>query len=229
MKIKAGYWRFAVCLVLCVILLPHPAFSGGAEESKSPERGTEGIFKPKLTYAEGSVLIDGADAELGQIVPYASSIQTGDGSYAEISIGAGNIMRVQENSFATLDLDLESLRVEVKFGAIGAVLEKLSSIDGGRNAIILTPTAVAGVRGTVFFVRVEDIQSTYICTCNGTLHLTDSDGENERAVETGHHRATRYINNGDTYSVESAEMLYHDDAYMNSLAESTGVTIEWYD
>ena len=103
MKKKTNYRRFSSVVLLFLLAPLSPLFSGGQEETDSQQIESEQRITPKLEYSEGNVQIDGIDAEVGQDVPFSSSIKTGEDSYAEISIGIGNILRIQGNSFATLD------------------------------------------------------------------------------------------------------------------------------
>ena len=217
--------------LLLLIFVPFTLlYSEGQTESESPDgpRIATRII-PMLEYAEGNVRINGEEAELGQDVPFGATVQTGEDSYGEITIGTGNIFRIQSNSVAILELDDDSLEINLRFGAVGAVFDKIDSVVKGGSARVATPTAVAGVRGTAFFVNAEDLETTYICTCNGTLHITDKNGEAEQIVESGHHTAFRFARDDDTYAIESSVLIYHDDGYMERLAESVEVSIDWVD
>ncbi len=217
--------------LLILLCIPFSNLLSEGQNESGTDEGTRvrSRVKPILEYAEGNVRINGVDAELGQDVPFGASIQTGEDSYGEISIGTGNIFRVQSNTVAVLELDSESLEIDLKFGAVGAVFDKIDSVVSGGSAKVATPTAVAGVRGMAFFVNAEDLETTYICTCNGTLYITDAGGDAEQSVESGHHTAFRFTRDGATYSVESSVLIYHDDEYMERLAESVEVSIDWVD
>jgi hypothetical protein len=56
------------------------------------------------------------------------------------------------------------------------VLEKLSVGANGQGFLVRTPSAVAGARGTSFFMKVESATSTYVCACNGAMQVLGSDG-----------------------------------------------------
>ncbi len=98
---------------------------------------------------------------------------------------------------------------------------------GEKSFYVRTATATAGVRGTSFFMKVEDPTTTYVCLCNGVLRLDDGTQVTGLDLEAAHHASYRVINKDGTPTLEKAPMLYHDDASMQSLASKIGYTIDW--
>ena len=196
----------------------------------------QSVFEPRsaarLSYFEGDVQIDAEPAVTGQLIAYGALVQTGNDSYAEVTIGTGNILRVQENTVIFVEISDATRRVDLRTGGIGAVLNGLDrlspSLERSRPLFYLkTQGTVAGVRGTSFFAQVEGPGSTYVCTCNGSLEFS-GDGYSEFSTEYYHHGARRFVSrpNG-RVTVEIAPLLYHDDAEMNDLAARIGETITW--
>lgn len=69
-----------------------------------------------------------------------------------------DIFKIFENSEAVLDLDSQEKSINLKSGAISNLIKKLDALrDKFRpRYTVATAIAVAGVRGTAFFVKVED-------------------------------------------------------------------------
>ena len=124
------------------------------------------------------------------------------------------------------DLSDDQKSVELKSGAIANVLKKLTKTDKSLFRI-KTPTALAAIRGTSFFVKVEDQAKTYICDCNGVIQVSDISGDNSRAVEASHHKGMRIVKTGSGFKLHDAGMLYHTDADIEDIAEKIGVVIDW--
>jgi ferric-dicitrate binding protein FerR (iron transport regulator) len=157
-----------------------------------------------------------------------ATIRTGPDSSCEIVFGGRNIFQVQENCTAVLYIDREHQRINLKTGSIAFVFRKLQKLGSGRGGFSVdTPTAAAGVRGTAFFIKVEDLKNTYICTCNGRLTLRDAVRERRRWVQADLHKAYRYTTVGDEIKSTRVGLLYHDNATMDDLAAMIDYTIRW--
>ena len=86
---------------------------------------------------------------------------------------------------------------------------------------------MAGVRGTCFLVKVEDDNNTYICCCNGSIHLEGTAGEFTRNLAAPHHREVRVTKSATGLSMAAAPMLYHSDADVEAIAARIGEKIDW--
>ena len=167
--------------------------------------------------------INGAQADFGQAVYAGDFVQTGPASYVDIVFDRVNIFRLGANTVAILDIGAARQEVELKFGTMAAVFDRLSVATGFS---VRTPTTTAGVRGTAFFLRVIDNSTVYQCTCNGSVHL-HADG-NEEFVETAAEHSAYYFTESDNVvSVRSAGELYHTNDGLNELAAVISVTIPW--
>ena len=109
------------------------------------------------------------------------------------------------------------------------VLRKLGEVTepGELRFRITTSNAVAGVRGTCFFVKVEDDDNTFICCCNGTLHLEGTGGAFTAEPAGSHHEELRVTRSQRGISVAAAPLLYHTDADVEAIAARIGETIDW--
>ena len=184
-----------------------------------------------VEYVEGEVLIDGYGADFGDTVAPGARIQTGAGASVEIVFSGQNIFRLGENTVAILRIDGDIRRVDLRRGIFFAVLDRLQTIGSDRNAQfqLRTPTAVGGVRGTTFYAQVIDRDNTYVCTCNGVLHIEDSEGAYLREVTASEHAAymfTRDSGSGRIFT-QRVPVDFHSNEDMDELAAKVGVTVPW--
>lgn len=221
---------FSIVLSVWVVVLATPVLAGGSSEAADSDRGRDTTSVSaetvaRIEYLEGEVQIDSDAATVGQIVDAGARIQTGADGIAEIVFGSGNALRVEENTFLTLDLTDPANGIDLRRGVVAAVFEGLETIGVGpeRTLHVNTPTTIAGVRGTVFFIRVESEESTYVCTCHGELSFDDGD----LTVRAARHSARRFIRTSDGIAVETAAEEYHDSDSLNAVADVVGVTIAW--
>ena len=134
--------------------------------------------------------------------------------------GDENVFRIHENSIAAVDFS--KAEINLNAGSLSAVFNKIAGTGtGGKEAFkIRTPHTVAGVRGTVFFLKVENENSSYVCTCHGSVHYEDYKSGNEKNTEKYHHGAIRYFVDGRKIKTEEGKLLYHDDSSMEDVAET---------
>ena len=214
------------CLfAVCVFGMSFSTYADGQGEEVS--YGPAG--PPTVDYFEGRVTVNGIEAEFGQQVPPGSVVQVGEASFCEIVFAnRSRIVQVHENTIAIVKMDSGRNEIDLRFGAVSAVFDKLQTIGEGGSFKLQTPTAVAGVRGTVFFINVEDLSNTYVCVCNGTVGFKNPEGDESYEVSANHHEAYRATkaSNG-RITATSAALLYHTDDSMESLAGKIGKKIDW--
>lgn len=198
----------------------------GCGTAREPTRTTEA----RVELVWGEVHIDGKAAVVGSTIPPTFRVVTGLDSTVAIVFDGKNVLTVEEDTEAYVDLAADLRTVELRRGALASALRKLNQVTTREpdRFRVKTPSAVAGVRGTVFYVKVEDPAHTYLCTCNGTLHLTDGSGANPFTSEAIHHEAFRFAREDDgTVTAGPAEMAWHTDRDMETVAARIGETIDW--
>jgi hypothetical protein len=210
-----------VTLFLILSVLPS-IFAGGRQEQPLyiPEKGT-------IVYLEGEVSVDREPAEIGQIVGLGTAIETGSGSMCEVVFGEKNVFRLFEDTFATFTLN--EATIEIERGALGAVFTRLTglSTDDGSNFRVQSPQVVAGVRGTVFYLKTLDDSSTYLCTCHGTVEQGGFGAKSRRRVSRYHHGAYIYTLTDEGVRTKKAGLEYHSDGIMEEIAEAINADIDW--
>jgi hypothetical protein len=180
----------------------------------------------EIAYLEGEVTVDRVPARIGQPVPSGAVVQTGPASVCEITWGNRNIIQIQENTRAVLGTARVTPGIDLQRGSVAAVLNKLAMISGRDSFRIRTPSAVAGVRGTTFFVKVEDEATTYVCACNGSIDVTRGLARQAELASSAH-MARRFSRAGLATRITEPGLLYHDNATMDRLAQKIGYSIPW--
>jgi len=217
---RRNLWAFAT-VVLC-LCAAGGLYAGGAGESVSVN--TTGLIE----YMEGEVTLNGEAARIGLEVEPGSTVRTGSESYCEVIFQGRNIFQIQEDSTAVISIDASSGGIELERGSLAAVFKQVRTLGAGGDGFQLkTPVAVAGVRGTAFFIKAEDGSSTYVCTCNGTLELEDVEEGNRLRVRSEHHTAYRFSTTDTGIRRIRAPLLYHNDSDLDRLATKIRTAIDW--
>ncbi len=181
----------------------------------------------EIGYLEGQATIDGAPATIGDVVPLGATVTTGARSQCEIIFREKNIIRLGESTaFVFHPFNLQN-GSELKTGSLTLVLKNLvGSAAGSPRFLVHTQTTTCGVRGTSFFMKVEDPNSTYVCLCNGAITIDDG-SQSGMEVVAAHHGSYWLKKKDGAISVSKAPMLYHSDDDMETLAGKIGVSIDW--
>jgi hypothetical protein len=213
MKSMAGRLVFPISLALFVLM-------GGIAFAA--------VSQGEISYLEGRVTIDNVPASIGDPVPLGATVRTDALSLCEIIFREKNILRLGEKTAFVFNPSNLQVGCELQKGALTLVLKNLAAgAAGDRSFFVRTPTTAAGVRGTSFYMNVEDPQTTYVCICNGAIALDDGARQAGMDVEAAHHAAYRLSGDGVTTTVTRAPLLYHTDNDMDGLAAKIGVSIDW--
>ena len=213
----------AIIITVSVFICVFEGYSFGNRESISSEY----LFSGNVSYVDGTVYINGEFADIGYSVKNGDVIETDKDSFCEVIFNERNIIRIGPESFFRVEKS-SKIDFALEKGSLSAVADKLGKFTvKGDRLVVRTPSAVMGIRGTLFFIKVENKNSSYLCVCNGEANTYRGSGERRRNVKAEHHKAVRYIRSGDSYKTESPGLLYHDDESMEILAAKIGVEVEW--
>lgn len=204
-----------ITVLTLLVLLPLIWGCGGSETAEVGE----------LIYLEGEVTLNGSPASIGMEINDADLLSTGSGSYAEVLFGTRRILRAEENSNVVFDAASHTLKMES--GALAVVQSKANFFSRDNAWDLQTQTTVAAVRGTVYYVKVEDKDSTYFCLCNGKIHLESTDEQEAFDLEASHHKAVWLKSTANGIIRENAPMIYHTDEEMENLADRVNIAIDW--
>lgn len=122
---------------------------------------------PRVITVEGEVTVDGAPATVDMPITPTSVIATGKDSRMTFTLNPGSLIQVRPNSKVELGKsERKETSVKLTLGAIWSFLPK------GSNYEVVGPNAVAGARGTIFYVEATKPTETYVCDCDGEIELT---------------------------------------------------------
>jgi hypothetical protein len=212
-----------ILFLFVLMIVPFIVYSAGQPEEVSSVRFVDGIVE----YFEGEVTVNDLPAEFGMKVPFGAVIKTAPAAYCEVVFDKGNVFRIMEATVAEIKLSVDNPEIRIEKGAFAALFTKLNAFTSDVPFQVRTQTTVAGVRGTAFFVKVNDPDTTYICICNGELEVSKSDGTGLTDFSSGHHKASWYKNQGGKIEVSDAPLLYHNDEEMDLLAARINKKIPW--
>lgn len=202
-------------------------FASGGAENQAPGSTPPAAIQGTVQYLEGTVTIDGKAADFGSKITEGAEVRTGPGSLADIVFSEKNILRLSENTIAVISIGELSKQVELKAGSFSGIFAKMEAIAGEDKLEVRTPTAVAGIRGTTFFIKVIDSNNTYVCDCNGTVNFRDAMAVKKFETSAPKHEAYLFSREGQGIAVTSAGDEYHSSAELNKLADTIGVIIPW--
>jgi hypothetical protein len=181
----------------------------------------------RVVFVDGDVTANGRDAETGDLLVGPTVLKTGKASTIEVVFANRNVFRLGANTILKIDFAELKKTVTLENGVFTSVLKKLGQFGGDAAFVLKTPTVNAGVRGTSFHVSTDG-NSTYVCTCNGSVALDDPDGGNAEVLTNAHHGARIFTKEADgSITVKPAGIQGHSDASIISLADKIGVGVDW--
>lgn len=159
---------------------------------------------PKVHFVIGEVSINSKPAKFGYTIQDGDILETSSKSYIEAYFGKQSAVRVREESRVVFNIS-DEIVIDVQKGKVLNILEKKSKYS------VRTPSAVAAIRGTIFFANVLDEKRTYFCACNGTISLEDSQQNQLTQLSSSHHMPNiTELDNGEV-GLSAAEMMDHTD------------------
>jgi outer membrane protein assembly factor BamB len=150
-----------------------------------------------ITFVSGEVYVKGeADweyVEIGNIVHPGEVIKVGTDSLCELQFGQDSVVRIQENSEVALkDFWLEPDQSKVDMNLeLGSVLCKVSKLSGEESFKVRTRTAVCGIRGTEFLVKVSGSNETLLAVKEGAVTIVPESADTENIEQRADLNDTR--------------------------------------
>jgi len=165
----------------------------------------------------GQVTLNGQPAALGQAIGSTDTLETGAASRAVITLGKGSIVELAAQT--KLALGSSARKKESVKLLLGQVW---SLFDGPTDYEVVTDNAVAGVRGTVFFVAAEPKQ-TFVCACSHAVHMEAMGSAKPYAQEVVakdlEHRGFAFARNGKKVAVRSMGTVIDPPSHPNAEAK----------
>jgi len=143
--------------ILIVVLLMTAGISCGKFSLKNENRKVSSV----VSYISGKVTLQRNGSEekavVGMILTEKDTIVTGESSNADLFIKDYGILKVGEKATITLS-KLSQAKAEVDLEQ-GVVVSLINRKDSSTDFNVITPTAIAGVRGTAFLTSVSSDQN----------------------------------------------------------------------
>jgi hypothetical protein len=170
--------RFLYLIVCITLFVMHGSFTVAAE--KIPP-GSEAV----VTAIEGTAEAFGKDKTAGRKLKQGDmlgkehEVRVGERSRVEIRFPDGTVMRLSEKSRLAMSevkydkkTENKNLKVNLGLGKLWANVKKLVTPDS--TVEVKTSNAVAGVRGTVYRVNVEEDKSAMVKVYDGSVYVAGS-------------------------------------------------------
>ena len=156
------------------------------------------------------------------------------GSEIDLSLANGVRLHIKENS--TLDLEKAVLKKDgntyVKMNlSKGGILASIDKTTQNSDFAVVTPTAVAGVRGTVFQVDLNEDQSTRVSVLNGAVLVQGRWKDSHPVIleeKTGARLQEGKPVQPEPVQVEELANLEQKDQTLKEKEESVGATIRHF-
>jgi hypothetical protein len=186
----------------------------------------------KINFLAGDVTVNGKKAAAGDTVRFDDVIETGDNSTCHVIIGERNILALSPKSRLLYRITTRGSNLELTRGGLGALIRN-RDFTGDMN--VRANTVTASVRGTIFYIAVENSEKTYTCVCNGRVRLIPESGNllskgndgGEKLVSAKHHAGHYYIKEKGSVITETAGLLYHTDKGVEKMAAAIGEKVDW--
>jgi len=145
----------------------------------------------RVEYVEGEVWIESsgarAVADFGSPVSAGDLVITGSDGTAIVTVGAGSQIKLREDTVVEIHSAATRGSVDLREGGIFARVNR--AVAGGRAFQVSTPTVVAGVRGTEFFIAygrtIEDLPDVWLCVNEGSVEIAVRDVDSRTIVNEG--------------------------------------------
>jgi outer membrane protein assembly factor BamB len=185
---------FIFCVCTFFYSCPQPGQRGVRTESLSDQdlelgKATLAYEEALVVFVSGEVFVKGtADweyLEIGNIVHPGEIIKVEADSLCELQFGQKSVVRVQANTEVMLKefwLEPENAEVDIDL-AVGSVLCKVSKLSEKESFKVRTRTAVCGIRGTEFLVRVDESKDTVLAVKEGAVTIVPESAESEKIEE----------------------------------------------
>jgi hypothetical protein len=175
----------AIALVLYVIPLflstaVTAAESGANEAVVTAIQGTARIYTKDS--AAGRLL------KKGDVLRRENEVKVAEKSRIELRFPDGTVMRLSEKSHLKMSelsfdrqTDSKNVKVDLSLGKLWANVKRLVTSDS--SVEVRTTNAVAGVRGTVYRVNVEEDKSALVKVYDGTVYVANPPRDASKPID----------------------------------------------
>jgi hypothetical protein len=178
-------WGALSALVLALLVLSISRVVTAAEPAAN-EAVITAIQGTARVYAKQSA--SGHLLKKGDVLKREDEVKVAEKSRIEIRFPDGTVMRLSEKSHLKMNelsfnkqTESKNVKVDLSLGKLWAKVKKLSTSDS--SVEVKTTNAVAGVRGTVYRVNVEEDKSALVKVYDGTVYVANPPRDASKPVD----------------------------------------------
>ncbi len=180
LKYCTGFLLAVILALTCASSAVLASESGGNDATVTVIQGTARVYSKKAP--EGRIL------KKGDALHKEHEIRVAEKSRMEVRFADGSVMRFSgksrikmgELAFNKQD-NAKKVKVDLTVGKLWANVKKLGTSDS--SVEVRTSNAVAGVRGTVYQVNVEDDQSALVKVYDGSVAVASPPRDASKSAE----------------------------------------------
>ncbi len=173
---------YGTFVLACALVFAHPAHPAKPAENEVMVTMIEGTAK---AFAAGAAA--GVQIKKGDRLTKEHEVKVGEKSRLELRFPDNTVMRLSERSTLKLseisynkETGAKNFKVALSLGKMWAKVKKLVTSDSAVE--VKTVNAVAGVRGTVYRVDVEEDKSAMVKVYDGSVYVTSPPKEVSKPV-----------------------------------------------
>jgi len=177
------------CALIALALYMIPLSLSTAVTAAEP-----GASEAVVTAIQGTARIytkDSAAGRLlkkGDVLKRENEVKVAEKSRIELRFPDGTVMRLSEKSHLKMSelsfnkqTDSKNVKVDLSLGKLWANVKRLTTSDS--SVEVKTTNAVAGVRGTVYRVNVEEDKSALVKVYDGTVYVANPPRDASKPVD----------------------------------------------
>lgn len=172
----------ALFLFLLALSLPRIVTSAEPRANEAVITAIQGTARAYTKQSSGRLL------KKGDVLKREDEVKVAAKSRIEIRFPDGTVMRLSEKSHLKMNelsfnkqTESKNVKVDLSLGKLWAKVKKLSTSDS--SVEVKTTNAVAGVRGTVYRVNVDEDKSALVKVYDGTVYVANPPRDASKAVD----------------------------------------------
>ena len=180
LKRYTGFTLALLVVLLCASSSAPAAESGGNDAVVMVIQGTARVYTKGAT--------TGLLLKKGDILKKDQEVKVAEKSRIELRFPDGTVMRLSEKSRLKMNeltfnkqIERKNVKVSLSIGKLWAKVKKLTTPDS--SVEVRTANAVAGVRGTVYRVNVDEDQSAMVKVYDGSVYVANPPRDASKQID----------------------------------------------
>ena len=168
------FTSMAVAFAIAGIIIPPDVAAAAQAAAAAQHAGSISLILPKVELVRGG---QSADAKASTPVFWGDVVTTGNMARARIKLDDGSVLNVGSNSSLTVvkhDASQQQSQIDITYGEVRSKVVHITKPGGSFQ--VRTPTGVAGVVGTDFYLAYQD-SITRLVVFEGTVKFCNLSGQ----------------------------------------------------